>query len=317
LPPTFAALNLSPCAAHRTASASTAAEDDRAKHRLLKNPGREDQLDPKMIDRLRASLKRYASPVAAEDAMVDLEVLSVSPGKGVGSLLPLQALWQELEFDPILSELSAGPCFSFSVPDVIQAIAFQRVLDRGSKRSLVHSFLPSAFASEFEGISLQHAKHTLRFLAEVGPELEARLTDVMTEKLFTDASLVLFDTTSTYFEGAVPEELAGFGFSRDKRGDRPQANLALLISCEGLPCGAWAKRAAEDARYDGKWVPRTTTSLPPEMVALAYRGLWRVKSTFRTLNDPTRTQAAVPYQRSRHPRPRASLRARLRARARH
>ncbi len=214
-------------------------EDGRAKHRLLKSLGREDQLDPRMIDRLRASLKRYASPSAAEDAVVDLDALSVSPGRRVGSLLPLQALWQELAFDRILSELSTGRRFRFDVVNVIKAIVFQRVLDPGSERSLVRSFLPSVFAPEFEGIELQHAYRALQFLAEVGPELEARLTGVMTERLFADASLVLFDTTSTYFEGAGPEELASFGFSRDKRGDRPQANLALLTSREGLPLGHW------------------------------------------------------------------------------
>jgi transposase len=46
------------------------------------------------------------------------------------------------------------------------------------------------------------------------------------------------------------------------------------------------KKVQEDARYDGKWVLRTTTSLPPEQVALAYRGLWRVENAFRTLKTP-------------------------------
>jgi transposase len=46
------------------------------------------------------------------------------------------------------------------------------------------------------------------------------------------------------------------------------------------------KKVHEDARYDGKWVLRTTTSLPPEQVALAYRGLWRVENAFRTLKTP-------------------------------
>jgi hypothetical protein len=386
-----------------------------------------------MIDRLRASLKRYASPSGSEVVAIELDALSVSPGQRVGGLLPLQALWRELEFDRVLSELSSGRRFSFSAPEVIKAIVFQRVLDPGSERSLVRSFLPSAFAPEFEGISLQHAYRALRFLAEVGPEFEARLTRVMTERLFADASLVLFDTTSTYFEGAGPEELASFGFSRDKRGDRPQANLALLTSREGLPLGHWLypgkqsdvrsmaeasrefrarlglgsfvvvadrgmvsaanpqalqdeqieyviaerlrrstanealaragrykrvtpnlevkeiktdgiervlvcrnkeraaedarqrdaivqqlhdkiaqggvrdqlkngarrylklsgatpeidpKKVREDARNDGKWVLRTTTSLPPEQVALAYRGLWRVENAFRTLKTP-------------------------------
>ena len=35
------------------------------------------------------------------------------------------------------------------------------------------------------------------------------------------------------------------------------------------------KKVQGDARHDGKWVLRTTTSLPPEQVALAYRGVAR------------------------------------------
>jgi len=46
------------------------------------------------------------------------------------------------------------------------------------------------------------------------------------------------------------------------------------------------KKIQEDARYDGKWVLRTTTSLPPGQVALAYRSLWRVENAFRTLMTP-------------------------------
>lgn len=408
-------------------------QDGRAKHRLLKSLGREDQLDPAMIDRLRASLKRYASKDASDGVGIDLDAITVSPGQRVGSLLPLQSVWRELELGEILADLARGRRFKFDAANVIKAIVFQRVLDPGSERSLVRSFLPSVFAPEFDGIELQHTYRALQFLAEVGPELEARLTRVMTEKLFADATLVLFDTTSTYFEGAGPEELASFGFSRDKRGDRPQANLALLTSREGLPLGHWLypgrqsdvksmaessrefrdrlglgsfvvvadrgmvsaanlqalqdegieyviaerlrrstanealaragrykkvarnlevkeittegaervlvcrnleraledarqrdaivqqlqeridaggvrdqlkngarrylkltgataeidlKKVQEDARYDGKWVLRTTTSLPPEQVALAYRGLWRVENAFRTIKTP-------------------------------
>ena len=101
--------------------------------------------------------------------------------------------------------------------NVVKAIVFQRVLDPGSERSLVRSFPPNVFAPEPDGIEPQHAYRALQFLAEVGPEVEVRLTRVTTEKLFADASLVLFDTTSTYFEGADPEELASLP-------SRPPAN---------------------------------------------------------------------------------------------
>ena len=46
------------------------------------------------------------------------------------------------------------------------------------------------------------------------------------------------------------------------------------------------KKVQEDARLDGKWVLRTMTSLPPQQVAPAYRGLWRVEHAFRTLKVP-------------------------------
>lgn len=72
----------------------------------------------------------YASPSGSEVVAIDLDALSVSPGRRVGSLLPLQALWQELEFDRVLSEFSAGRRFSFSAANVIKAIVLAYALVR-------------------------------------------------------------------------------------------------------------------------------------------------------------------------------------------
>ncbi len=407
-------------------------ENGQSKHRVLKSLGREDELDPKEVDRLRASLKRYGSAEAGE-VSVDLDDVGLEPGRRVGALLPLQALWGELGLAEMLGELASGRRFSFDVATIVKAIVFQRVLAPGSERALVGSWLRGVHAPEFDGIELQHAYRALKFLAEVGAELEAKLTSVLTQRLFADASLVLFDTTSTYFEGVGPEGLASFGYSRDKRGDRPQVNLGLLTSREGIPLAHWlfpgrqsdvrsmaeasrdfrsrlnlgsfvvvadrgmvsdsnlqalrvdgveyviaerlrrskasealaragrykrvtprlevkeitrdgeerllvcrnreraeedarqrqailehlqarleggswrenlqpaarrylkiqgasaeidTSKAKNDARFDGKWVLRTTTDLPPEQVALAYRGLWRVERAFRTLKTP-------------------------------
>jgi hypothetical protein len=49
----------------------------------------------------------------------------------------------------------------------------------------------------------------------------------------------------------------------------------------------WGK-IAEDARYDGKWILRTNTDLPPEEIALAYKGLWQVEEAFREPEVPLR-----------------------------
>ena len=240
-------------------------QDGRAKHRRLKSLGREDQLDSAMIDRLRPSLKRYASKDTIEVPELYLDAITVSPGRRVGSLLPLQSVWCELELGESFGDLARCRRFRFDVVNVVKASVFQRVLNPGSERSLVRSFLPSVFAPEVDGIELQHACRALRFMAEVGPELEARLTRVMTEKLFAAASLVLFDTTSTYFEGTGPEDLAPFGFSRTSavtdrrrawRCSRRARDSRLGTGCTPAgraTCAAWPKRAGSFAIGSG-WV---------------------------------------------------------------
>jgi len=41
----------------------------------------------------------------------------------------------------------------------------------------------------------------------------------------------------------------------------------------------------EEARYDGKWVLRTSTRLPAAEVALAYKSLWQIEHAFRELKS--------------------------------
>jgi transposase len=50
-----------------------------------------------------------------------------------------------------------------------------------------------------------------------------------------------------------------------------------------------AKIEAE-ARYDGKWVLRTNTDLPADMVALKYKELWQVEQAFRDMKSVLETR---------------------------
>ena len=45
------------------------------------------------------------------------------------------------------------------------------------------------------------------------------------------------------------------------------------------------ERTQAEARYDGKWVLRTDTTLKPDQVALIYKQLWMVESLFRTVKS--------------------------------
>jgi len=46
----------------------------------------------------------------------------------------------------------------------------------------------------------------------------------------------------------------------------------------------------EESRYDGKWVLRTNTELPADMVALKYKELWQVEQVFRDIKSVLETR---------------------------
>src|SRR5690349_7223164 len=68
--------------------------------------------------------------------------------------------------------------------------------------------------------------------------LEAHLSKRCGELFAVQNEVLLYDVTSTYFEGeAEANGLARRGYSRDHRPDRKQVCIALLVSCDGFPRG--------------------------------------------------------------------------------
>jgi len=68
--------------------------------------------------------------------------------------------------------------------------------------------------------------------------VEQHLTHGLGELFQREYDLLLYDLTSTYFEGEAPHnELAQRGYSRDHRADCKQVNIAVIVSREGMPLG--------------------------------------------------------------------------------
>jgi hypothetical protein len=65
-------------------------------------------------------------------------------------------------------------------------------------------------------------------------ERQARIENGLARRHLEDGMLVLYDVSSSYFEGRHCP-LAHYGHSRDHRGDRPQIVYGLLCTREGLP----------------------------------------------------------------------------------
>ena len=73
-------------------------KDGRSTHRVLANLGREDRVDPKQIDRLIAALAPYG-----EGQVLTADGLRIQDAREYGTILALDAIWQELELDRILA----------------------------------------------------------------------------------------------------------------------------------------------------------------------------------------------------------------------
>src|SRR5262250_2711818 len=83
------------------------------------------------------------------------------------------------------------------------------------------------------GLGAVNAKEVyaaLDWLGAAQPSIEAALA----RRHLRDGTLVLYDVSSSYVEGRCCE-LAGFGHSRDSRGDRMQIVFGLLCSADGCP----------------------------------------------------------------------------------
>ena len=130
--------------------------------------------------------------------------------------------------------------YSRSKPWVEAALAMiiGRVIYQGSKLSLCNQAANTCLW-ELCGIKGQpdveeHCYATLDRLLERQPAIQKKLA----AKHLQNGTLVLYDITSTYFEGEYTEsDLVTFGYNRDKKKGYKQVVIGLLCNAQGCPVG--------------------------------------------------------------------------------
>ncbi|MDA8058569.1 MAG: IS1634 family transposase, partial [Actinomycetota bacterium] len=114
-----------------------------------------------------------------------------------------------------------------------------RLCDPASKRRTVLEWFETIeFPDGIEVPSLAQCYRALDALAAVKEETEAALYRRLTDLTNLDLRLALYDLTSTYFETEGTNEdfpSLAYGYSRDKRSDRPQIVIGLLVTGNGIP----------------------------------------------------------------------------------
>lgn len=118
-----------------------------------------------------------------------------------------------------------------------------RLCDPSSELYLAEHFYESSALAELLGVPAEKVNEDrlYRALDRLLPHkraLERHLKERLGELFELDYDLLLYDVTSTYFEGeAERNPQAQRGYSRDHRPDCKQVNIALVVSRCGMPLG--------------------------------------------------------------------------------
>lgn len=150
--------------------------------------------------------------------------------------------WQLLELDQLLERLLRRRRGRVPVPLVAAMIAVSRLVEPRSELGIFH-WLPKTALPELLGVPRGHLSLNAlyRCLSAVLPHkaaIEEHLIRQGHDLFGFDTDLLLYDLTSTYFEGRMAgNPKAQRGYSRDHRPDCKQLCIGLVVNRAGFPLG--------------------------------------------------------------------------------
>jgi len=196
-------------------------EDDRVRKRTLANLS---HWPAAKIEALRAVLRGATAPVSLAESF---EIVRSLPHGHVTAIL---ATLRRLGVDSILATKHSRE------RELCVAMIVGRLLEPRSKLALVRSLGEQTLSSSLGAVlGIQEADEddlyaAMDWLLSRQQHIEAALA----KRHLKEGTLVLYDVTSTYFEGRHCS-LARIGHSRDGKFDRPQIVFGLLTDGEGCP----------------------------------------------------------------------------------
>jgi transposase len=150
-------------------------------------------------------------------------------------------LWRHLKLDEIVDRHVPQGKETIRPADVVAIEVINRLCAPCSEFALAEHWYASTGLEDLLGvpdsaITKDRLYGTLDRLLRAQAAIERELKDRLGALFQLDYSLLLYDLTSTYFEGEAAEnDLARRGYSRDHRSDCKQIVVALVVSRDGFP----------------------------------------------------------------------------------
>lgn len=192
------------------------------------------------------------SPEEAElfdDGCRDVEVpirlkgVRVERSLQFGDVYMALALWRALKFDSFCAGVMAEGKEDVPWSKMAAVLVAARLCEPSSELHIAEDWYRRTALSDLLQLSpdLVNKDRLYRALDKLLPHknaLESHLSKRFGELFETQNEILLYDVTSTYFEGeAKANEKAKRGYSRDHRPDCKQVCVALVVTFEGLPLG--------------------------------------------------------------------------------
>ena len=150
-------------------------------------------------------------------------------------------LWKFLHLDEIVDRYVPQGKETIRPADIVAIEVINRLCGPCSEFALAEHWYAATALEDLLGVpdsavTKDRLYRTLDRLLRAQVPIENDLKERFGTLFQLDYDLLLYDLTSTYFEGLAEEnDLAHRGYSRDHRSDCKQIVLALIVTSEGFP----------------------------------------------------------------------------------
>src|SRR6267142_2410861 len=181
-------------------------------------------------------------PVDALDSVqVKLSGLELRRPRVFGNCWLACELWQQLGLDEFWQQCLPEAREAVSWEKVLRRLVVYRLLDPGSefrvhRQWFVDSAMDELLKTDFAVAEKDRLYRCLDRVLKHKQELFVWLKQKWADLFHADFEVLLYDLTSTYFEGEMEQNpKAKRGYSRDKRPDCLQLVIALVVTPDGFP----------------------------------------------------------------------------------
>jgi transposase len=178
---------------------------------------------------------------AVDSVQVKLSGLELRRPRTYGSCWLACELWHQLGLDEFWQQHLPEAREAVSWEKVLQLLVVNRLLDPGSefhvhRQWFVNSAMDELLQTDFAVAEKDRLYRCLDRLLEHKQELFVWLKQKWADLFAADFEVLLYDLTSTYFEGEMEQNpKARRGYSRDGRSDCLQLVIALVVTPDGFP----------------------------------------------------------------------------------